>query len=106
MQIKTDEKGNIIQSAEVGGMPDGIELDLSMYKLIDGNLILDKEKLQLQQNAVRGEEIKARLTQIDVESVRPLRAALTNTANDFDNEKLADLEAEAADLRAELKGLI
>ena len=44
----------------------------------------------------------ARLAQIDAESVRPLRAIAENTAEQFDIDKLAALEAEAAALRAQL----
>ena len=44
----------------------------------------------------------ARLVQIDAESVRPLRAIAENTAEQFDIDKLAALEAEAVALRAQL----
>jgi hypothetical protein len=52
----------------------------------------------------RKAEIQARLAEIDTASIRPLRAVADNTATDFDRQKLADLEAEAAALRAELAG--
>lgn len=102
MQIKTDENGRIIQTADIGEIPGASEIDLSMYKYIDGNLILDTEKVQAQQNAVRAEEIRARLMQIDSESIRPLRAVTAGTATEFDAKKLASLESEAAKLREEL----
>lgn len=50
-------------------------------------------------------EIKARLAQIDLDSVRPLRAILANTATQQDSDKLAALDAEAESLRAELAAL-
>lgn len=51
-------------------------------------------------------EINARLMQIDIESVRPLRAKLSGTAVSTDDAKLSALETEAATLRAELRTLI
>jgi hypothetical protein len=51
-------------------------------------------------------EIRARLDEIDLESIRPLRAIADNTATDSDREKLARLEEEAASLRAELGALL
>lgn len=58
----------------------------------------------------RAEEIKARLSMIDMESIRPTRAvaaaiAAGQPAPGFDVNKLASLEAEATTLRAELAGL-
>jgi hypothetical protein len=47
-------------------------------------------------------EIIARLAEIDIASIRPLRAIADGTATDFDREKLAALEAEAEALRGEL----
>ena len=64
------------------------------------------QKIQAKQNAARAEEIKIRLEEIDGESVRPLRAAVTGTADDYDVKKLKELEAEAEELREELKGLM
>lgn len=51
-------------------------------------------------------ELRAHLTQIDMDSVRPLRAVAAGTATDFDLQKLAELDAEAAVLRDELRGLL
>lgn len=50
----------------------------------------------------RKAEIKARLVEIDNESIRPLRAIASNTAVKFDNDKLNSLEAERVDLTNEL----
>lgn len=54
---------------------------------------------------VRNGEIRSRLSRIDTESVRPLRAVYANTATDYDRTKLAALDAEAELLRAELETL-
>jgi hypothetical protein len=53
----------------------------------------------------RRAEILARLAEIDTAGIRPLRAVADNSATDFDRQKLADLDTEAAELRAELAGL-
>jgi hypothetical protein len=53
----------------------------------------------------RKAEILARLAEIDAASVRPLRAIAEGNATDFDRQKLASLDGEAATLRAELAGL-
>ena len=58
-----------------------------------------------QARADRVASIVARLTQIDLDSVRPLRAKLAGLATDGDDAKLLDLENEAARLREELRSL-
>lgn len=55
--------------------------------------------------AQRIAEITARLTEIDLASVRALRASVAGTATEDDAAQLAALEAEAAALRAERAGL-
>jgi hypothetical protein len=55
--------------------------------------------------ATRKAEITVRLAEIDTASIRPLRAIADGTATDFDMQKLANLEAEAATLRDELAGM-
>lgn len=54
---------------------------------------------------LRVNEIKSRLNEIDLESVRPLRAKVHGTATPDDDAKLAALEQEAEALRSELAGL-
>ena len=51
--------------------------------------------------ADRAEKL-SRLAAIDWESIRPLRAVAEDVATEADSQKLADLEAEAAGLRASL----
>lgn len=46
--------------------------------------------------------IKNRLTSIDMQTVRPMRAIATGTATEEDSTKLAELEQRAKQLRAEL----
>jgi hypothetical protein len=53
----------------------------------------------------RRAEILARLAEIDAASVRPLRAIAQGEGTDFDRDKLAALDAEAVELRAEFAGL-
>lgn len=105
MQIKTDENGNIIQTASVGEIPGGTDIDLSMYKYVDGSLIPNEEKIRARQKAVRTAEIKARLSEIDFESIRPLRAKADGNSTEEDEAKLSALEAEAVTLREELEAL-
>ena len=53
----------------------------------------------------RPAEISARLAQIDAESVRPLRAKVAGNATAPDDAKLSALDAEAAALRVEFRGM-
>lgn len=53
----------------------------------------------------RQRAILDRLQAIDAESTRPLRAVLAGAYTPTDLDKLADLEAEAAGMRAELAAL-
>jgi hypothetical protein len=55
--------------------------------------------------AARRAKILARLAEIDAVSIRPLRAIAQGEATQADRDKLAALDAEAAELRAELAGL-
>lgn len=51
-------------------------------------------------------EIKGLLSNIDTQTVRPLRAKIAGTATTIDENKLSELEAEAYKLREELNYLI
>ena len=72
------------------------------WKYLDGGW---KEYTAEDAKQVRTVEIKSRLLEIDLESVRPLRAKAYGTATPEDDAKLAALEQEAEALRAELAGL-
>jgi hypothetical protein len=50
-------------------------------------------------------EINSRLTVIDAESARPMRAIIAGAATEADTSRLAELEAEAETLREERKTL-
>lgn len=74
--------------------------------IADGNIPdpeFTQEELDEQEAEARRAEIIDRLNQIDAESVRPLRAVLSDTATQTDTDKLAALAAEAEILRGELK---
>jgi hypothetical protein len=73
--------------------------------LPEGALPEAPAKTQAELDAERRAEIISRLSAIDTDSVRPLRAIADGTATDFDRQKLAALETEAATLRAELATL-
>ena len=55
--------------------------------------------------AARRAQVLARLAEIDAASIRPLRAIAQSEAVQGDHDRLAALDAEAAELRAELAGL-
>lgn len=50
-------------------------------------------------------DIKQQLAEIDLQTVRPLRALLSNTATVSDTDNLAALEVEANELREQLKNI-
>ena len=75
--------------------------DLSNYKLVNNELVIDQDKV----NAKRSREIVARLREIDIESIRPLRSMKRGNSVQFDDNKLEALENEAITLRAELSTL-
>ena len=106
MQILTDENGKIVQFAEVGTIPGGIDVDMSFYAVDEnGNFIIDTEKVQAIANEKRVSEILKRLNEIDQESIRAVRAITVGLSTDEDIEKLNALETEAVSLRTELRGL-
>lgn len=51
-------------------------------------------------------EIEQRLTELDALSLRPLRAIAAGSAEQYDHDKLAELDAESETLRAELRELL
>ena len=77
-------------------LPDKDKLALGLITQKD---IDDKVK----QNRIA--EIKGLLSNIDTQTVRPLRAKIAGTASKEDENKLSELEAEAVNLRIELKSL-
>ena len=82
----------------------------AIQEAIDSGMIIESWKtdieLALESKQVRISEIDTRLLEIDSLSIRPLRAIQSGTATQFDTDKLAALDEEAATLRAEKKTLI
>jgi hypothetical protein len=60
---------------------------------------------RLQETAARRAEILVELDRIDLASARPLRAIVAGSATDEDRARLAELDQQAATLRAELASL-
>lgn len=73
----------------------------------NGNLIdiTETPLSQVEIDQQRIDEIKQQLTELDAQAVRPLRAIAAGTATDADTDKLREIEAKAAGLRAELAAL-
>jgi hypothetical protein len=74
--------------------------------MVDHEQAPDPAEMERQQAEAATESERAailgRLAQIDTETIRPMRAALSGTATLYDTDKLAELEQEADKLRAEL----
>ena len=81
--------------------------DYVCYGMVDNGdgtfTVSDKDPVALAEKRVA--EIYTRLSEIDVESVRPIRAVTAGTATAFDTDKLAALDTEAEALRLELASL-
>ncbi|PAV48509.1 hypothetical protein CK486_08655 [Pseudomonas sp. HAR-UPW-AIA-41] len=106
-------------------LPGGVEISEAQYQqamagmleglhvqIVDGGLFVGElpvppapeptaEQLYMQRRA----EILAELAAIDAASARPLRAILVGSATDDDRVRLAQLDEQAAALRAELAAL-
>ena len=88
------------QIANTNGFKPGAWREITMEEASELINPTPEEEKQL-----RIAEIKSRLLEIDLESVRPLRAKASGAATPKDDVKLAALEQEAGALRAELAGL-
>lgn len=62
--------------------------------------------VQPQTTEQRIAEIESRLTELDALSLRPLRAIAAGSAEQYDHDKLSELDAESETLRVELRGLL
>jgi len=104
-KIESNKVAQVQPSPEDGfvEIPDNVVC--GMIKETDGTFV-NPPIPQEQLDAQRIGEIDARLKEIDVESVRPLRAINAGTDTQFDRDKLADLDAEAETLRTERAGLV
>jgi hypothetical protein len=105
----TDEDGNptgeTVDNLEqlIANLPKGTD-----YTRIDGDVEANAWWAAHQppkSPADRRAEIMAELAALDLASIRPLRAIDNGTDTTADHQKLIDLEARAAALRAELGGL-
>lgn len=76
-----------------------------MFKSTKTAAELQQEALQ-KANEDRVSEIDARLEQIDLESVRPLRAINSGNNSQSDIDKLSALDSEAETLRLERANLV
>lgn len=73
--------------------------------LLDGEYYSETQPQSPVPESPRKAEIKSRLAQIDIDTLRPLRAVVAGVATQYDHGKLAALESEAAVLRVELVGM-
>ena len=83
-----------------------LEYDVKTKQMVEKEVEMDMPDPQIIENERRVQEIKQRLSEIDTESIRPLRATVDGSATEFDTQKLATLEAEAQALRVEMNSLI
>lgn len=79
-----------------------LEYDVKTGQTITKEVEMEMPDPTIIENERRVQEIKQRLSEIDTESIRPLRATVDGSATEFDTQKLATLEAEAKLLREEL----
>lgn len=103
-QIKDDFRGTEYWLADDGHYSEPRKMT-EIGSLPDGAVLVRPDKTQAEINSERAVEIKSKLTAIDLESLRPLRALANGVLTDYDIDKLASLEAEAVELRAELATL-
>ena len=57
-------------------------------------------------NAARSKELQKQLEELDLKTIRALRAMSAGTGSSTDKDKLEEIETQAAQLRAELKELV
>lgn len=83
-----------------------LEYDVKTGQQITKEVEMEMPDPTIIENERRVQEIKQRLSEIDTESIRPLRATVDGSATEFDTQKLAALEQEAMSLREEMNSLI
>jgi hypothetical protein len=108
MTYYTMTGGAITASADYLFVPEALATDKEIVRGYDGRLYFAGEEPEPDAAylaAQRKAEILARLAEIDAASIRSLRAIAQGEAVQADHTKLAALDSEAADLRAELAGL-
>ena len=83
-----------------------LEYDVSTKQRVEKEVEMEMPDPAIIEKERRVQEIRQRLSEIDTESIRPLRATVDGSATEFDANKLATLEQEATALRTEMKSLI
>lgn len=66
---------------------------------------LTEEEQAAEAKNIRRAELISQLDEIDLKTIRPIRAKEAGVATDADLEKLQELEEQAAQIRAELQNL-
>lgn len=105
-----DTKSDIIEMSQIERIQVGLEKMPQGFKIEDGQLVpmTDEERLasgqmtQAEYDELRRGRILSELDMIDQKAIRPLRAILVGLGTDDDQERLAELERQAEELRAEL----
>lgn len=105
-----DTKSDIIEMSQIERIQAGIEKIPMGFKIEGGQLVTmtDEERLasgqmtQAEYDELRRGRILSELDMIDQKAIRPLRAILAGLGTDDDQERLAELERQAEELRAEL----
>ena len=82
-----------------------LEYDVSTKQRVEKEVEMEMPDPAIIEKERRVQEIRQRLSEIDTESIRPLRATVDGSASEFDTQKLAALEQEAMALRTELASL-
>ena len=105
MKYYKDENNQVYAFEADGSQDNFIPSGLVPISEAEADALRYPEPSPEEQKQLRIDEIKSRLNEIDLESVRPLRAKVHGAATPEDDAKLAALEQEAEALRAELAGL-
>ena len=82
-----------------------LEYDVSTKQRVEKEVEMEMPDPAIIEKERRVQEIRQRLSEIDTESIRPLRATVDGSAAEFDTQKLTALEQEATALRTEMKSL-
>lgn len=105
-----DTKSDIIEMSQIERIQAGLEKMPQGFKIEGGQLVpmTDEERLasgqmtQAEYDELRRGRILSELDMIDQKAIRPLRAILVGLGTDDDQDRLAELERQAEELRAEL----
>ena len=108
-----DTKSDIIEMSQIERIQAGLEKMPQGFKIEGGQLVpmTDEERLasgqmtQAEYDELRRGRILSELDMIDQKAIRPLRAILVGLGTDDDQERLAELERQAEEKRAELDKL-